>query len=148
MSIQDLINIDIKDAMKAKNVDKLAALRAVKSSIMLEATKSKKSIVNDEISLKLIAKLVKQRKDAADIYIKQERQDLANDEMNQLSYLEVYLPEQMNEDQVRKEIKQVIHQTGASNQSDIGRCIGITIRKIGDKANSSLISKLVKEMLS
>ena len=148
MSIQDQIDIDIKDAMKARNADKLAALRAVKSSIMLEATKSEKSIVNDEISLKLIAKLVKQRKDAADIYIKQERQDLANDEMNQLSYLEVYLPEQMNEDQVRKEIKQVIHQTGASNQSDIGKCIGITIRKIGDKADSSLISKLVKEMLS
>ena len=148
MNIQDQINIDIQDAMKAKNVDKLAALRAVKSSIILEATKSSQSIVNDAISLKLIAKLVKQRKDAAEIYIKQERKDLADDEMNQLSYLEVYLPEQINEDQIRKEIKQVINQTGASNQADIGRCIGITIKRIGHKADGSLISKLVKEMLS
>ena len=148
MNIQDQINTDIQDAMKAKNVDKLAALRAVKSSIMLEATKSGQSIVNDVICLKLITKLVKQRKDAAEIYIKQERKDLANDEMNQLSYLEVYLPEKMNEDQIKKEITQVINQIGASNKADIGRCIGITIKKIGDKADGSLISKQVKEMLS
>ena len=148
MSIQDQINIDIKDAMKAKNIDKLAALRAVKSSIMLEATKSGNSIVEDAISLKLIAKLVKQRKDAADIYIKQDRQDLADDEMNQSSYLEIYLPEQMSEDQVRKEIKDVINQIGATDQADIGKCIGMTIKKIGDKADNTLISKLVKELLS
>ena len=148
MSIQEQINVDITEAMRARNIDKLAALRAAKSLIMLEANKTGALIVEDKISLKLIAKLVKQRKDAAEIYIKQERQDLATDEMNQLLYLEVYLPEQMNEDQVRKEIKQVIRQIGASNQSDIGKCIGMTIKKIGDKADSSLISKLVKEILS
>ena len=97
MSIQEQINNDIKEAMKAKNVDKLAALRAVKSAIMLEATKDGSSIVSDAVSLKLIAKLVKQRKDSRAIYIEQKRQDLADDEINQLVYLEVYLPSQMGE---------------------------------------------------
>ena len=76
MSVQDQITSDIKDAMKARNVDKLAALRAVKSAIMLEATKDGSTMVSDEVSLKLIAKLVKQRKDSAAIFEEQKRPDL------------------------------------------------------------------------
>ena len=102
MSVQEQINSDIKDAMKAKNVDKLAALRAVKSAIMLEATKEGIPEVSDDISLKLIAKLVKQRKDSAAIFTEQNRPDLAVDEVNQLAYLEPYLPVQMLEEEVRK----------------------------------------------
>ena len=99
MSVQDQINNDIKEAMKERNVDKLAALRAVKSAIMLEATKDGSSSVSDEVSLKLVAKLVKQRKDSAAIFTEQNRPDLAIDEVNQLAYLEVYLPKQMGEDE-------------------------------------------------
>ena len=145
MSIQDRINHDIKEAMKAKNVYKLAALRAVKTSIMLEATKNGAPSVNNQICLRLIAKLVKQRKDSANIYIEQDRKDLADDEINQLRYLEVYLPKKMNENEVRKVVKEVIHQIGALSQSDIGKCIGILISKLDGKADGSLISKLVKE---
>ena len=100
MSVQEQINADIKDAMKAKNVDKLAALRAVKSAIMLEATKEGIPEVSDEISLKLIAKLVKQRKDSAAIFTEQNRPDLAIDEVNQLAYLAPYLPVQMGDSSV------------------------------------------------
>ena len=134
--------------MKAKNVDKLAALRAVKSAIMLEATKDGSSIVSDEVSLKLIAKLVKQRKDSTAIYIEQKRQDLADDEINQLVYLEGYLPSQMGEDEVRKIVKEVIAQVRASSSSDIGKCMGPLMGRLNGKAEGSLISRLVREELS
>ena len=148
MSIQEQINNDIKEAMKAKNVDKLAALRAVKSAIMLEATKDGSSIVSDEVSLKLITKLVKQRKDSRAIYIEQKRQDLADDEINQFVYLEGYLPSQMGEDEVRKIVKEVIAQVGASSSSDIGKCMGPLMGRLNGKAEGSLISRLVREELS
>ena len=112
MSVQDQITSDIKDAMKARNVDKLAALRAVKSAIMLEATKDGSATVSDEVSLKLIAKLVKQRKDSAAIFKEQNRPDLVVDEVNQLAYLEPYLPSQMGEEEVRKIVKEVIAKVG------------------------------------
>ena len=147
MSVQEQINTDIKEAMKAKNVDKLAALRAVKSAIMLEATKDGSSLVSDEVSLKLIAKLVKQRKDSAAIFTEQNRSDLAIDEVNQLAYLEGYLPEQMSEEAVRKVVKEVITQVGASSSADIGRCMGILTAKLRSKADGKLISQLVKEEL-
>ena len=148
MSVQDQITSDIKEAMKARNVDKLAALRAVKSAIMLEATKDGSTIVSDEVSLKLIAKLVKQRKDSAAIFEEQNRPDLVVDEVNQLAYLETYLPSQMGEKEVRKIVKEVIAKLGVSSPADIGKCMGPLIGRLNGKADGSLISKLVKEELS
>ena len=148
MRVQEQINVDIKDAMKAKNVDKLAALRAVKSAIMLEATKEGIPEVSDEISLKLIAKLVKQRKDSAAIFTEQNRLDLAVDEVNQLAYLELYLPVQMDEEEVRKVVQEVIAKVGASSPADIGKCMGPLMGRINGEADGALISKLVKEELS
>ncbi len=148
MSVQDQITSDIKEAMKARNVDKLAALRAVKSAIMLEATKDGIATVSDEVSLKLIAKLVKQRKDSATIFEEQNRPDLVVDEVNQLTYLEPYLPSQMGEEEVRKIVKEVIAKVGASSLFDIGKCMGLLIGRLNGKADGALISKLVKEELS
>ena len=108
MNLQEKINFDIKEAMKARNTDKLAALRALKSAIMLEATKKGVITVPDEVSLQLAAKLVKQRKEAASIFIEQNRKDLAKDEMSQLAFLEVYLPKQIGEDKIREVVKEVI----------------------------------------
>ena len=148
MSVQDQINRDIKDAMKAKNIDKLAALRAVKSAIMLEATKDGSTTVADEVSLKLIAKLVKQRKDAAAIFTEQNRPDLTVDEVNQLAYLEPYLPAQMGEEAVRKIVQDVIAKVGASSTADMGKCMGPLMGRLNGKADGSLISKIVKEELT
>ena len=148
MSVQEQINADIKDAMKAKNVDKLAALRAVKSAIMLEATKEGIPEVSDEISLKLITKLVKQRKDSAAIFTEQNRPDLAVDEVNQLAYLESYLPVQMGEEEVRKVVEEVIAKVGASSPADMGKCMGPLMGRLNGKADGALISKIVKEELS
>ena len=147
MSVQEQINNDIKEAMKAKDADKLAALRSVKSAIMLEATKEGIAIVSDEVSLKLIAKLVKQRKDSSAIFIKQNRQDLADDEINQLACLEGYLPAQMGEDEVKKIVKEVIAQIGASSSADIGKCMGPLMGRLNGKAEGALISRLVREEL-
>ena len=148
MRIQEQISIDIKDAMKIKNVDKLAALRAAKSEIMLEVTKKGAEIVDDDISLKLIAKLVKQRKDSAAIFIQQKRQDLADDELNQLAYLQRYLPVQVSDDVVRGVVKEVIIEVGASSLADIGKCMGPLMQRLNGKADGSLISNLVREELS
>ena len=148
MSIQDQVSQDIKEAMKARNVDKLAALRAVKSAIMLEATKKGNTTVSDEVSLSLIMKLVKQRKDSAAIFTEQNRPDLAVDEVNQLAYLEGYLPVQMGEEEVRKIVLEVIGKVGASSPADMGKCMGPLMGRLSGKADGSLISKLVKEELS
>lgn len=147
-SVQEQINSDIKDAMKAKNVDRLAALRAVKSAIMLEATKEGIPEVSDEISLKLIAKLVKQRKDSAAIFTEQNRPDLAIDEVNQLAYLAPYLPVQMGEEEVRKVVKEVIAKVGALSPADMGKCMGPLMGRLNGKADGALISKIVKAELS
>jgi hypothetical protein len=148
MSIQDQITNDIKLAMKARDVDRLAALRAVKSALMLEATKDGSTLVSDEVSLKIIAKLVKQRKDSAAIYMEQNRQDLADDEHNQLVHLEGYLPAQMSDEEVRNIVQEVIAQVGASSPADMGKCMGPLMGRLNGKADGSLISKLVKEELS
>ena len=148
MTLQEKINIDIREAMKEKNADKLAALRSVKSAIMLEATKEGISQVSDVISLKLIAKLVKQRKDSAIIYENQDRHDLAVDEINQMKFLEFYLPTQMNDDEIKIVVKEVIRKSGANSMKDMGKCMGILIGKLDGVADSAIISKLVKDELS
>ena len=106
------------------------------------------STVSDDVCLKIIAKLVKQRKDSAAIFTEQNRQDLVDDEINQLAYLEGYLPAQMSEEEVRKVVKEVIDQIGASSPADMGKCMGPLIGKLKGKADGSLISKIVKEELS
>ena len=148
MRLQEQINNDIKQAMKDKNPEKLAALRAIKASIMLEANKDGNLVVSDHVALKLIARLVKQRKDSAAIFIAQDRKDLADDEISQLSYLQEYLPIQMPDEEVRRNVKEVIAQVGASAPSDIGKCMGLLISKLNGKTDNALISRLLREELS
>ncbi len=148
MTIQEQINNDIKEAMKIKNIDALAALRVAKSAIMLEATKDSAKIVTDADALKLIARLVKQRKDSATIFIEQDRKDLADDEMRQLVYLEKYLPAQMAHEDVRKIVKKVVSELNASSPSDIGKCMGVLMVRLNGKVDGSLISSMVREELS
>ena len=126
MSLQNSINEHIKQAMIAKEKDKLAALRAVKSAFIIEMTKDGSDVIDDVVAEKIIAKLVKQRKESASIFSEQGRDDLAKDEIVQLQFLEVYLPEQMSEDEVMKVVKEVILQIGASSPSDIGRLWGFS----------------------
>ena len=147
MSIQELINNDIKKAMLAREVDKLAALRSVKSAVLLEASKDGRREVSDEVVLRIITKLVKQRRDSAQIYKEQNRKDLENDELEQLKHLEFYLPEQLSEDEVRLIIDKIIHDSEASSISDMGRVMGVATKELSGRADGKLIATLVREML-
>ena len=148
MSLQNTISDDLKKAMIAKEKDKLSALRAVKAAFIVEMAKDGSDSVSDDMSEKIIAKLVKQRKESASIFSEQGRDDLAKDEIIQLEYLEVYLPEKMGEEEVRKIVQEVISQLGASSPSDMGKCMGPLMGRLNGKADGKLISQLVREELS
>ena len=147
MNIQELINNDIKKAMLAREVDKLAALRSVKSAIILEATKDGRSEIPDEVALKIINRLVKQRRDSAQIYNEQNRKDLEKDELEQLKHLEVYLPKQLSKDEVKVFIDKIILELGAVSLKDMGRVMGLATKELSGKADGKLISILVREKL-
>ena len=148
MSIQNLISENIKKAMLAREVDKLAALRSVKSAILLEASKDGSSEISDDIALKIIIKLVKQRKDSAQIYKEQNRPDLESDELKQLKYLEFYLPEQLSNDEIETIVNKIIVDNNASSMKDMGRVMGLASKVLGGKADGKLIAQIVKEKLS
>ena len=148
MSLQNTINDHIKQAMIAKEKEKLAALRAVKAAFIVEMTKDGADSVPDDVAEKIISKLVKQRKESASIFTEQGREDLAKDEITELEYLEVYLPEQMSEDEIRQIVKDVISKVGASSPADMGKCMGQLMGKLNGKADGKLISQLVREELS
>jgi len=147
MNIQNLINHDIKQAMLAKDVEKLAALRSVKSAFLLEASKDGRSEISDEIALKIIVKLVKQRKDSAQIYNEQNRQDLEKDELEQLKHLEVYLPKQLSEDEVKIILDTIVDDLGAVSMKDMGRVMSEANKKIGSQADGKLIANIVRNKL-
>jgi len=148
MNLTEQINNDIKAAMLAKDAAKLAALRAVKSELLLEASKGGNSEISEETGQKLVQKLVKQRKDALEIYLEQKRQDLADVEQFQIDVLSNYLPKQMDEAEVRKIIQEVIAKTGASSPADMGKVMGASMGQLNGKADGKLISAIVKEELS
>jgi len=149
MSLEQTINNDIKAAMLAKDKKKLDALRAVKSAILLAKTdKGSAGEIAEDVEMKILQKLVKQRKDSAELYKSQGRNDLAEEENFQLSVIEKYLPEQMSEDDIKKVISEIISETGASSMKDMGRVMGMASKKLAGKADNKLIAAIVKELLS
>lgn len=147
MTLQEKINQDIKNAMREKNTQKLAALRAVKAAILLESAKDGSNKISNQIVTKLISKLLKQRKESARIYNEQDRQDLAHDEESQIKHLEVYLPEPLTNDEIRKVINNIITELGDITVSDIGKVIGLAISKTDGKADGKIVSQIAKEFL-
>lgn len=148
MSLTDQINDDIKAAMLAREKEKLEALRAIKSALLLLKTQEgAKPEISEEEGIKLLQKLVKQRKETADVYLGQNRKDLADIELFQAAVIEKYLPQQLSEDEIRKVVKAVIVETGASSVKDMGKVMGMATAKLAGKADNKTISVLVKEML-
>jgi uncharacterized protein YqeY len=148
MSITALINSDIKQAMLAKERDKLDALRAIKSALMMEATKGSNSEVSDDTAIKLMTKLYKQRMDAAAIYREQGREDLLADEVQQAEVIKAYLPEQLSDDEVEKVVRRIIEETGASSMADMGKVMGKATGELGSKADGKVISGIVRKVLN
>jgi len=142
------IQNDIKEAMKAKDKVALAALRAVKSEILLAKTAEGKSgDITDADILKIIQKLVKQRDESAALYSEQKRQDLADDELAEAVILKKYLPEPMSDEELTKIVQGIIDQVGAKSMADMGKVMGVAGKKLAGKADGRAISTTVKKLL-
>jgi uncharacterized protein YqeY len=148
MSFTEKINTDIKNAMLAKEKEKLAALRDIKSKLLLEATSGGSGEVSDETAMKICMKLHKQRMETYELYKTQGREDLANEELFQAKVIEEYLPKMLSEDEVKAEVAVAIAQVGASGPQDMGKVMGVLTGKLAGKADGKVIAALVKEALS
>jgi uncharacterized protein YqeY len=142
------INKEIKQAMLEKDSVKLASLRAVKSAVIMAQTEKGASEMDAAGMQKIIQKQVKQRKDAAQIYIDQSRQDLADDELAQIKILEKFLPKQMNESEIKTIVEEVISSSGATSMSDMGKVMGLVNQKLAGKADGKIIAQIVKATLA
>ncbi|MDK2978389.1 MAG: uncharacterized protein PWP52_1103 [Bacteroidales bacterium] len=148
MSLQKQIDQDIKQAMLAKEKDKLVALRAIKSALLLAKTEKGNAEISDEAELKLLQKLVKQRKESAEIYQQQGRKDLADQELDEAKIIENYLPEPMSDEELTGIIKVIIDEVGASTVADMGKVMGIANKKLAGKAEGKAIAEKVKSLLN
>jgi len=132
--------------MLAKDEAALRALRAIKSAILLAKTSGGGS-VSPEDELKMLQKLVKQRKESLEIYQNQNRADLAKSEQEEIAVIEKFLPKQMGEEEIREELKKIIAQAGATSASDMGKVMGIASKHFAGKADNKVVSQLVKQLL-
>ena len=150
MSLEKLINDDIKKAMLAKDSKSLEALRAVKAALLLAKTgkDAKDGELTESTEIAILQKLVKQRKESADIYLNQDRNELAEDELFQVGIIQKYLPEQLSEEELTTIIEGIMKDTGASSMKDMGKVMGMASKKLAGKAESKLIAQIVKQKLS
>ena len=142
------INASIKEAMKAKDKDRLTTLRDIKSKLLLEATSGSGTDVSDETAAKICLKLHKQRKETYALYLDQGREDLAAEELAQAHIIEEFLPKMLSEDEIRIEVSQCIQNLNATSMSDMGKVMGFLSKKLAGKADGKIISTLVKQELS
>ena len=149
MSLELKVTTALKEAMKSKNKMALTALRAIKSAILLHKTqKSYDGELSDEDEMKILQKLVKQRKESADIYTGQGRNDLADPELKEAELIQQFLPKALSQDEVKEVIKFIIDETGAEGMKDMGKVMGISTKKLMGKADGKMISTIVREFLS
>ncbi len=149
MGLQDQVMEQMKVAMKAKDKIALESLRAIKSAILLAQTEVGGGAgLSMEDEIKLVQRLVKQRKDSAAIFMEQGRSDLAEPELAQIAVIEKFLPEQLNEEEIEKIVAQAIATTGASGMKDMGKVMGIVSQELAGKADGKTISSIVKRRLA
>ena len=149
MSLEQNIMAEMKDAMKAKNESALRALRAIKAEIIKAKTEpGSNGEINEATEQKFLQKMMKQRKDSLDIFEKQGREDLAVKEREEMAIIEIFLPTQLTEGEIKNEIAAIISETGASGLADLGKVMGIASKKLAGKADGKTISTIVKELLA
>ena len=148
MSLQDSVMTALKAAMKSKDTVALTALRSVKSAILLAQTSGSGAELNEQDEFKLLQKLVKQRRDSADIFKKQNRLDLAEPELAEVEVISQFLPKMLDEAEVEKVVVETIAFLGASGMKDMGRVMGVVSKTLAGKTDGKTISTLVKAKLS
>jgi uncharacterized protein YqeY len=147
MSLTEKINQDIKSAMLAKEKERLAALRDIKSKLLLEAT-SGSGEVSEDAANKIVLKLHKQRMDTYKLYVEQGRQDLADEELFQAKVIEEYLPKMLSEDEIKAVISLKIQEIGATGPGDMGKVMGPVNAQLAGQADGKRVAELVKEALA
>jgi len=148
MGLEAKITSDLKEAMKAKDKAALRAIRAIKAQILLVKTDGSGKELDEAAEIKLLQKMVKQRKDSLSIYEEQNREELAQTEREEIEVIEKYLPRQMGEEALREVLKNIITQTGANSMKDMGKVMGLATGQLAGKADGKTISTIVKELLS
>jgi len=149
MSLQTEVMTAMKTAMKAKDQNALASLRAIKSAILTAQTESGASEeLAEEEEIKILQKLVKQRKDSAAIYKEQDRTEMAEEELAQASVIEQFLPEQMSPEEIEKIVLSIIETTGATGMQDMGKVMGLASQELAGKADGKTISTIVRQKLA
>jgi uncharacterized protein YqeY len=147
MSFEQTINDGIKAAMLAKDKIRLDALRAVKSVILLEKTSEKPKEIDEAEGIKMLQKLVKQRKETAEIYSTNNRQELADKELAEVAILEEFLPKQLSEAEIEAAVRAIVTETGATGMKEMGKVMGIASKQLAGKADGKLIADLVNKIL-
>lgn len=147
MDLAEQINSDIKTAMLSKDAVSLRALRAIKAAILISNTSGASSMTEAD-GIKMLQKLVKQRQDSIDIYKQQNREDLAVSEIEEVAVIQKYLPQMMNEEDVRNALLTIKEQTGASSPADMGKMMGVASKQLAGKADNKMISQIIKELLA
>lgn len=149
MTLSEKINADIKTAMLAKDKESLEALRAVKSAILLAQTeKGASEQLSDDAEIKLLQRLVKQRRESAEIFTTQGRDDLAKVETAQADVIERYLPAQMSREELTEAVKAIIAQVGATGPQDMGKVMGAASKQLAGKTDNKSVSEVVKSLLN
>ena len=149
MPLEEKINNDLKEAMKNKDEAMLRGVRAIKQAILLAKTEpGAPKEFNDEQEIKMLQKLVKQRKDSLEIFEREKREDLAQKEREEIAVIEKYLPKQMSVDELREVLKKIIAETGAASPQEMGKVMGIATKQLAGKSDGKTISAMVKELLS
>jgi uncharacterized protein YqeY len=149
MSLEQQVNADIKTAMLARDEKGLRGLRAIKAAILLAKTsEGTGGQIKQEDEVKLLQKLIKQRKDSLEIYEKQNRADLADKEKEEIAVIEKFLPMQMSTEELKRFLEKIVAETGASSLADIGKVMGAATKQLAGKADGKTINAVVRELLS
>ncbi|MGK0406606.1 MAG: hypothetical protein ACJAZH_000421 [Roseivirga sp.] len=149
MSLKDTIGTQLKDAMRAKDKVKLETLRSIKAAILLvQSDKGAGSELNEDEEMKILIKLQKQRKDSLDIYVEQNREDLAAEERAQLEVIETFLPKAMSEEELEATLREIIASVGATSAQDFGKVMGKASKELTGRADGKTISAKLKSLLA
>ena len=148
MSLQEKVTQMMKEAMRAKDKLRLEAVRAIKSELLLAKTSGGDGEMNEDAEIKILQKLVKQRRDSAEIYKQQGRADLADNELAQANIIEEFLPAQLSDDELEAALKEIVDSLGASSMKDMGKVMGAANAKLKGKADGKRIAEFVKKALS
>jgi uncharacterized protein YqeY len=149
MSLEEKVMEELKSAMRAKDEAGLRTLRAIKAAIIIEKTaEGATGVITEAQETKMLQKLAKQRRDSIEIFEKQNREDLASKEKEELAIIERFLPKQMSADELKAELKVIIDQVGAKSPADMGKVMGVASKQLAGKADGKAISETVKQLLA